>query len=94
MEAAYEEINAQLKEREQSREIQREQLTTEVVKIRKLYQESEQERNKLLLIREEETSKEKERLKEHERKAMEDRSKMRQLERNEESLKKKVEECM
>lgn len=45
------ELKRENSEKEQSKEAMREQLNTEIARLLKLYQESEQERNKLLIQR-------------------------------------------
>ncbi len=59
-----------------------------------MYQESEQERNKLLIERDENSSREKEKIKEFEKRVVEEKGKIKQLEKSENSLKKKIEEYM
>ncbi len=69
-------------------------MNTELARILKLYQESEHERNKLLIERDENSSKEKEKIKEFQRRVVEEKGKIKQLEKSQNNLKKKIEEYM
>jgi hypothetical protein len=81
-----EEFKKELAEKDQAKESLREQLNSEIGRLLKLYQESEQERNKLLLQREQQVSEENEKAKEGEKKLTAERNRLKSLERTEKTL--------